>query len=293
MDLDKVISNFVDDFCDTVWVKLKKKGIQGVGVTGSYVRGNYSKSRPDVNFAIFTDGETPELFLEIGQILSALNKKYSRFVNLQPDFNPERFNFPWGRNKDKICLHFKIAIFELKDRDLPMPFARPGHNIEGHKLSAKMWHGRNYFEEVKISSSNEEVIKGCCFVLSQWVRSIKLTPLSYDLAKDTDLFFTEALLWGRLAIRQFAWAQGIENGQDYSRSEDRAKIFDQIHNKEKLRKFLVLPKKEKEMANLIFDALVNYDKWKNNKKLANKIYLASAHLTDFFLEESKKVLSSS
>jgi hypothetical protein len=211
-------------------------------------------------------------------------------VNLRPDIHPERIVFPWGRDRNKVDLFFKIAIFDLKYKDLTMPFGRPGVVMEGHKKSIKMWHGKNYFEEVKISSSNEEVIKGCHHVLSQWARSIKLTPLSYNLNKDTDLFFNESLSWGKIAILHFAWIQGIKNGLDYSKAEDRVQIFEKVNKKEGLSKFLNIPQKERKMVDLILEARLNYDKWKNNKELSRRIYAASDHLLNFFLNEAKKFL---
>jgi|SRR3989344_1424644 len=291
MKLEKTIKNFVDDTCGLIWQKLNQKGVRGVGVTGSYARGDYSSSRPDVNFAIFAQEETPQLMLEIGQIISGLNSKYSHLVNLRPEYHPDRFVFPWGRDTEKIDLFFKIAVFGLENKDSPMPFGRPGFVIEGHKLSIKIWHGENCFHDVKISSSNEEVIKGNNHVLSQWVKNSKLTPLSYNLSRDTDLFFNESLIWGKLAIQQFAWIQGIKNGLDYAKAKDRAEIFDKVHHKEKLRSFLNLPPSEKNLVNLILDARLNYDKWKNDPKLAEKIYLASTHLLDYFMAESKLLAS--
>ncbi len=291
-EIDETIKNFVDDFCNSIWKKLSKAGVEGVGVTGSYARGDYSKARPDINFALFVKETAPKLLLEIGKISSGLNRRYSRYVNLRPEFHPQRFVFPWGRDKNKVDLFFKIAFFLLKEKDSPMPFGRPGFVVEAHKLSLKMWYGKNHFEGVKISSSNEEVIKGNNHVLAQWSKQIRLTPLSYNLDGDTDLFFNESLVWGKLGIQQFAWIQGIKNGLDYSREEDRAKIFDRVHNKEKLRDFFDIPQKEKRMINLILDARLNYDKWKNDKELADKIYLASAHLLNFFLKESETGLMS-
>ncbi|MBU0708607.1 hypothetical protein KJ596_02525 [Patescibacteria group bacterium] len=77
MEIGKITKNFADDFCNLVWKKLGKVGVEGIGITGSYARGDYSKARPDINFALFIDKSTPELLLEIGKITSSLNMKYS------------------------------------------------------------------------------------------------------------------------------------------------------------------------------------------------------------------------
>lgn len=290
MDNENHIQGFVDEFCKKVWDQLKDVGVKGVGISGSFARGDYSKARPDVNFVIFLAQETPALVLQIGNIASGLNETYSEFFNLRPEYHPERFVFPWGRDKSKSDLFFKIALFQLKDKDLPMPFGRPGYVVEGHKLSIKMWFGDNFFKDVTVSSSNEEVIKGCNFLLPQWIRAIRLAPLSYNLAKDNDLFFNESLVWGKLSIQQYAWIQGIKNGLDYSKESDRAQIFDKIHHKEKLKDFMKLPDKEQRMVNLILEGRLHYNDWKEDKEKAEEIYLSSTHLMDYFLDQAKATL---
>jgi hypothetical protein len=103
-------------------------------------------------------------------------------------------------------------------------------------------------------------------------------------------FILESLSWGKIAILQFAWIQGIKNGLDYSKAEDRVQIFEKVNKKEGLSKFLNIPQKERKMVDLILEARLNYDKWKNNKELSRRIYAASDHLLNFFLNEAKKFL---
>ena len=289
MNIDKVLSDFVGDFSREVWKRLKSKGVDGVGVSGSYARGNFSKSRPDINFAIFAKKSSSDLLISLGEIASSLDKKYSHLVNLRPDLHPERFAFPWGRDTEKKDLFFKIAIFDLSKKDLPMPFNRPGFIVEAHKSSLKMLHGAHYFGEVEISSSNEEVMKGVNYTLGNWSKKIKYAPISYNLKRDVDLFFNEALSWGKLAVQQYAWVQGIKNGLDYSKSKDRKEIFDKVHNKKLLRTFLELSDDKKKLVELILDARLNYDEWKLNKKKAIEIYKASEILLGYFLDEAKKL----
>ena len=284
MDTEKAFRSFADEFCKQVW----ELDIEGVGVTGSYARGDYSKERPDVNFALFVDKITPELSLQIGEIASNLNNEYSKYFNLRPEFHPARFVFPWGRDEEKQDLFFKIAFFELEKKNAAIPFGRPGYVVEGHKKSIKMWHGKNYLQDTEIKASNAEVLKGATYVLPQWLQKAKFSPLSYNLNQDTELFFNEALVWGKLGIMQYAWIQGIKNGLDYSSDESRAGILEKVHNKKTLRTFLELPKEEMEMVNLILDGRLNYNNWKSDKKRAEEIYLASFHLLELFLKEAQR-----
>jgi len=287
---DYNIDNFVSDFCSSVWKDLKNRGVIGIGVTGSYARGSYSRSRPDINFAVFVEETKTEILLGIMKVLSRLDKKYSRIFNLHPEFHPERFTFPWQRDSSKPDLFFKVAIFPLADKNLPMPFGRPGFVIEGHRISIKMFYGKNILEDVKISTNNREVISGCSYVLQQWAKAIQLTPLSYSSNRDTDLFFNESLSWGKIAIQQYAWIEGVKRGLNFSKHKDRLFIFDKIHNKEKLRGFFHIPSREQKMVNLILDARKKYSLLKNNRVMAVKIYKNAVHLLNFFLSETKIAL---
>jgi predicted nucleotidyltransferase len=288
MELKTVLSDFSNDVCNMIYKNAKKLGVSGIGITGSYARGDYSTSRPDINFAVFADKHTPKLQLTIGSLLSDLNSKYSNHVNLHPEYHPERFTYPWGRDSNKTDLFFKIAIFQLKDKNSPMPFGRPGFVVEGHKLSMKLKHGKNHFEDIEITSDNRQVLKGVNYVLPQWNKKIKLTPLSYNLNKDVDLFFNESMIWGKLAIQQYAWVQGIKNGLDYTKNEHRKQIFENIHEKERLPDFIDVPENESGLIKLVLDGRNNYSEWRFSKEKAESIYAASSHLLDFFLNEAKK-----
>ena len=125
-----------------------------------------------------------------------------------------------------------------------------------------------------------------------WSKQVKFAPISYNLKKDMDLFFNEALSWGKVAIQQYAWIQGIKNGLDYSKSSDRKKIFEKIGNKELLRTFFDLPKDTVKAVNLILDARLKYDEWKMDKKKAVEVYKASDRLLKIFSVETEKLVVS-
>jgi len=126
--------------------------------------------------------------------------------------------------------------------------------------------------------------------LQQWAKAIQLTPLSYSSNRDTDLFFNESLSWGKIAIQQYAWIEGVKRGLNFSKHKDRLFIFDKIHNKEKLRGFFHIPSREQKMVNLILDARKKYSLLKNNRVMAVKIYKNAVHLLNFFLSETKIAL---
>lgn len=284
------MNSFVSDFSEEVWRSLKSKGIEGVGVSGSFARGDFSKGRPDINLAVFAKDPSSNLLLSIGQIASSLHNKYSKEVIFRPDLHPERFVFPWGRDKTKPEVFFKIAVFDFAQKNSAFPFGRPGFVLESHRSSMKMLYGKNYLENIKISSSNEEVLKGCNHMYGIWSKQIKLTPLSYDLENDVDLFFNESLSWGKVAIQQYAWVQGLKNGLDYSKQSDRKQIFEKVGNKKLLRTFFDLAKKDIDAVNLVLDARLKYDEWKFDKDKAIEVYKASSNLLSVFSEETEKLV---
>jgi predicted nucleotidyltransferase len=283
--MEDTINKFINEFCELVYERLKDEGVKGTGITGSFARGDYSSSRTDINFIIFVEKNTPEVSLEIGNIISSFDKEeYTSLFNLRPEFHPERFAYPWARDKNKKDLFFKIAIFDLRDKDFDRPFGRPPYVIEGHKLSIKMIKGNNYLKDIVIDTNNQEVLNGVKQALQQWQRKLNSAPLAYNLNRDTDLFFNECLSWGKIAIMQYVWAQGIKNGLDYTKTEDRLKVFEIINNKEALRDFVELDSPAKEYLNLILDARNHYEEWKEDIKIAKDIYIASANLIQLFLE---------
>jgi predicted nucleotidyltransferase len=282
--MEDKINKFINDFCELVYEKLKDKGVKGIGITGSFARGDYSKSRVDINFIVFVEENTPEISLEIGDIISEFDREeYTSLFNFRPEFHPERFAHPWETDRNKKDLFFKIAIFDLRDKNLERPFGRPSYVLEGHKLSIKIIKGDNCLEDIVIDTNNQEILDGVRGALKQWQRKLRLAPLAYNFNKDIDLFFNECLSWGKIVIMQYAWAQGIKNGLDYTKEEDRLKIFEVINNKEALRDFIKLDPSVKEYIDLILDSRNNYEEWKEDINIAKKLYIASANLTSLFL----------
>lgn len=285
MDQNQLLAKFSSDFCLSSWNKLKKFGLEGVGITGSYARGDYSKSRPDINFALFIKEQNYRLLLGLGEIVTRLNQKYSRYINFRPRYLPERFIPAWSKDPRKTDLFFKLAFFTKKEKDFPMPFGRPKVIVEGHQISIKNFFGENYLENLKLNITNEEIIKGVEYVLPRWFSQFKLIPLSYNLENSLDELFDESFEWGKMAILNYCWAHAISNGLDCSRKENRMKVFEIVHNKSTVGEFFKLPKKEKGLIDFIFSVRINYNRWKNDKKIAYKTFSATYQLFEYFIKE--------
>ena len=287
----KSIRRFAQNFADIAWQELRLEGLEGVGVTGSFARkGDFSLSRPDINFAFFTASTSRRFLWKTGRIVTQLGQEYNQFFNLRPEFHPERFAYPFQRDKSKIDLFFKVAFFEKDRRDDPFPFGRPPHVLEGHQLSLQQLHGKNYLAGIKIKTDNANILRSCIYVLSQWQRKIKLAPLSYNLTKDTDLFFNEVLTWGKLAIMQYLWIQGIKQGLDYRRRDSRQKILNLVHHKRELPAFFRKSNgKNLKQINFVLLARDHYQVWKNDLSKAKRLYFIASTLLESFLKEAQKL----
>lgn len=289
IDIEDIVKNFVDDYCRAVWTELQGKGVDGVGVSGSYARGDWSRGRPDINFAVFVENVTPDLLIKIGNIASRLNDTYSKYANLRPELHPHRFVAPWGRDSSKRDVFFKIGVYDESDQNEYHPFGLPSFYAEANQQSLKMWHGRDYLKEIQFHAENKMVLEVVAHAFEDWKPQIEICPLSYNLEEDIDLFFNEAMIWGKLIIQQYAWIQGLKNKLNYKKKDHREEIFDKIHDKRQLRGFVDVPEKQRVMVNLVLDARLNYDSWKNDKEKAYEVYRASFALIELFGEETAKL----
>ncbi len=289
-NINHKIKKFVSEFAKQTWESFRDKNLEGIGITGSFSKNKLSAGRPDINFALFVKKTSPLFFLKLGKISSALAYHYKSFFNLRPEFHPERFSFPFYRDPQKADVFFKIAIFEKSKKKEKFPFGRPPHVLEGHKYSFKSLYGVNYLSGLKIKTTNEEVLVAVNYVLKKWSSQLNLAPLSYNLEKDVDLFFNEALVWGKLGLMQGVWLEGIKKGFDYSLSAHRKRVLGLVFDKEKIPTFITVPSNVRKKAEFILDCRRNYNEWKKNKRLAFKLYHASHGILEYFRKEAEKQL---
>jgi len=285
VDKDK-LEEVVEFLSREFWKNLKDKYIKGLGIGGSYARGDYSPSRPDINFIFFVNNDSPELYLIVSQTFNKVAAKYNKDFNLRPRSEPERPASSFKRKSSKPDVFIKISylLFELKDAPGHL-FGRPPFVAEAHASSFKLLYGKNYLTDISGQSSNEQVIKGSLAQFRAWNELLRYTPQSYRLPEETDLFFDESLAYGKLLVMQAAWIAGLKAGLDYSRKEDRGKIIKIVGDKEKLKEYLSrLGPTIQKNAKIILDARLNYGQWKNNLNKAKFVYKASFDLSKELLK---------
>jgi len=287
----KKLDEVVDFLSRKFWKKLKNKYIKGLGIGGSYARGDYSPPRPDINFVFFVNNDSPELYLLVAQIFNKAAEKYSKNFNLRPRSEPEKPASSFQRIGSKPDVFIKISYLLLELKDTPgYPFGRPPFVAESHASSFKLLYGKNYLTKISGQSSNEQVIKGSLVQFRAWNELLRYTPQSYRLPEETDLFFDESLAYGKLLVQQAAWLAGLQEGLDYSQKENREKIIKIVGDKEKLKEYLSrLGPTIQKNAKIILDARLNYEKWKNNPNKAKLVYKASFDLSKELLKIVSKL----
>jgi hypothetical protein len=280
------LSEAVDFLSQEFWNKLKEKYISGLGIAGSYARGNYSPSRPDINFIFFVNNDSPELYLIVAQIFNKAANKFIKDFNLRPRSEPERPTSSFQSVSSKPDVFIKISYLLLELRDTPgFPFGRPPFVAESHAKSFKLLYGKNYLTGISGECSNKQIIAGSLGQFRAWNELLKYTPQSYRLPKEKDLFFDESLAYGKLLVQQATWLAGIKKGLNYAKKESREKIIGVVSDKRLLGEYLsCLGKEIQKNSQIILEARLNYEEWKNNLKRGEFIYKASFDLSKALLK---------
>jgi len=281
------IEQAANEFVDNLWQRLGKNILDGIGISGSFARGNFSIARPDVNIILFVKKDIPELYLGIAEIFNEISKKYKEDFNIWMRSEPERPTFLFKETKTKKDIFFKLSFLQLTLKDsLSQPFGRPPSQAESLSKGLKMRYGKNYLANLKITCSNKQILEGFSNSLQSWRKILRYTPSSYTWEKNVDSFFNEALAYGKLFVYQSVWVVGLLKGLDFSKRKDREKVLEIIFNKEKLRNFLSEFKKPEVLAkiNLILDSRSHYQEWKSNLKRAKDLYQAAYTLCDDILK---------
>lgn len=271
--INLIVKTVVEEFREN----LGDEYIDGIGIGGSFARGNYSTSRPDVNVLVFVKKDVADLYLRVASIFDRVSDEFKDEFNIRPRSEPERPTFSYKRNRDKKDIFFKLSYLQLALKDVPgFPFGRPSWVLESHGKSLKMIYGINHLEGIKVVCSNEQVLEGSIKQIRTWRDLLSYTPASYDLSKDLDLFFDESLAYGKLIVQQAAWLAGLLKGLDFSRKADRQEVLNAVFNKKELRSFLaVLGPSIADKVNTILDSRLHYHEWKFNLEKAKNLYRAA------------------
>lgn len=293
MNEKEKIQKIVQEFIEALWQELGDKYVIGIGLAGSFVRGDFSPSRPDVNVMLFVQEDSPKLYLKINEIFAQLAQKYRKDCNIRPRCEPERITSPFGRDKSKRDLFFKLSFLLTALKDwAEYPYNKPAYHLEGIVKDLEMVFGLNPAAEFKATCSNSWITR---FItrehLKPFIERFRYTPLSYDLTQETDLFFEEVLAYGKMAVAFGAWLAGIKKGLDCSSKEDRKKILNVVFNKGESADYLsVFGPEVVEDAALILEARLHANEWKNDLEKAQKLYKAAFKLTSTLYTHGEELM---
>lgn len=285
------IDFIVNEVIESLWGKAGDEYIDGIGVGGSFARGNYSISHPDVNIIVFVKKDMSDLYLRVAEAFKKLSEKHKEEFNIRPRSEPEKPTFSYKRDKSKKDIFFKLSYLQLALKDVPgFPFGRPSWVLESHGKSLKMTHGANYLKDIKVVCSNDQVLEGSIKQICSWREVLRYTPSSYDLSEDLDLFFYESLAYGKLIVQQAAWLAGLLKDLDFSKNKDRQQVLDAVFDKEKLRRLLtVFDSSIVDKANTILDSRLHYHEWKLSSEKAKNLYCAAYEIGGELLSVARKL----
>lgn len=282
---EQKIGYLVDEITQRLWEELGENFVGGVGIGGSFARGKFSPSRPDINIILFVKEGSPKIYLEIAKIFDNLAQEYKDEFNLRPRSEPERSTSSFKRDPAKNDIFFKISFLQLSlKEDKNRPFGRPSSQVESLSKNLKMKYGKNYLTDLRTFCSNNQILEGIYFTLKNWKGVLRYTPSSYR-KDEVDLFFNEVLAYGKLVVHQSAWLAGLVKGLDFSKEKDRKEILEAVFDKEKLRIFSSIFNDSQiiDKINLILDARLYYQEWKFDLKRTESLYQTVYTLIDDLL----------
>lgn len=244
--------------------------IEGITLFGSYTIGKISLDRPNVDMLIFTKADiSADDYLKIGEIFYRISKKYKEYFSVKIDSLPFRTGFPSGKKKLQLTLTPNIlSMFQKNDKP---PFGVPLNVLEGIVSTKKVVFGSDPLKEIDIKYTKQDVVQWAFFDVGILFRNQLIrAPLSYDVNEHLGLLADEALEIGKIALM---WGTEIFLSE---KDRQRGKHIDLIKNKEKMVSFYQeIDKELGRAAIIILEARTQFQKYKENKEKAFKLYNAA------------------
>lgn len=261
------IDNVVNYLIEILKKKLGMR-LESINLIGSYALGKVSLDRPDVNLILFFKGwATAEDYIEFGKILYEVVNKFKDEFSVRLEFRPFRFVYPIVRGKLELFINPLLLNTAEKDRN----FNLDPQFLDGAKATRKVVYGTDVLGDMEFEITKENVRKGITFLFPMIKIQLDRAPLVYDINKDPDLLFNEALAQGKLMSYH---AVEIAMSDEDLKEKKYAEL---IADKAKLLQF-IKERYDEDTANAldtILKARENYSAWKNDKNKAIDVYKAA------------------
>lgn len=276
----KQIKQKIDSIVEELTESLEKiDGIESIALTGTYVIGDISFERPNVNVLLFLKPNlSPDTFLEIGKSFFRVGTAHINDFSFRLDPWPWRFSYPIGEKELELSIF--VGLLNLQDKDLEAwitprhrlwtPFGIPTIVLEGFKSMRKVIYGRDVLGEMELKPTLQDVALHIIRDFSVFRLQMMRMPLSYDISKRFDLLATESLECGKAAL--YSGSQLLLTEEEFNAK----KYIEFFKDKNKLLEFIGRNKPEwLEPAKFIVKDRENFLSVKQDREKSSELYRQS------------------
>ncbi len=260
--IEKIASTFQEYV-----VKYLKLYLESFYLVGSFVSGEISLDRPDVNYLLIFRGTTsPKNYLAIGQITQAIEAQFAPWTSIRVEFRPFRYILPHYPHNFEVSLN-PIIISTTEIAGMDGTIFSPWFT-QALKSNNKLLLGRDYLKSLSPPPLNRQILKRIAsFDLSFFTLPLSRAPAQYT-SYQTHLFLSEALI----NAKNLAYL-GVEAAMtDIELSKN--KYLNYIHHKNKLVEFYEArySLESSKMVATILETRQNYLRYKYSFKRAQEIF---------------------
>lgn len=251
--------------------------LESLTLTGSFVVGDISTERPDINMILFFKEQVPgDAYLQLGRIFYDLAESYAEFFSVRADMLPFRFAPPVG-GKD-LELSVTPLLLNMANKDMEPSFGIAPQVLQGMKETRKVVYGSDVLGEMEFDVGRKDIINGILEDMPLYNIQLQRAPLTYDIEENYDLLATESLEIGKVALYMdmelFIEESKIQQGEHLSL----------MKKKENLKKFYEeIDSELTESARTILDARLNFLSVKKDKEKCFELYRASYKIVNSVL----------
>ncbi len=256
--------------------KYLEQYLESFYLVGSFVSGEISLDRPDINYLLIFKGATsPKNYLAIGQITQAIEAQFAPWTSIRVEFRPFRYILPHYPHNFEISLN-PIIISTTDITEMGSMIFSPWFT-QALRSNNKLLFGRDYLKSLSPPLLNRQILRRIApFDLSFFTLPLSRAPAQYTFSQ-TPLFLSEALI----NAKNLAYL-GVEAAMsDAELSKN--KYLNYIHHKNKLVEFYKdrYSLESSKMIASILETRRHYLRYKYNSQRTQEIFSIALNLASF------------
>ncbi len=261
-------------------IDLLSKRLYSLYTIGSFVTGNISLDRPDLNFLlIFKQYTQPSDFLTLGQICQELEAEFAQSASIRVEFRPFRFILPHYQNNFEISLNPIITSIE-EIKNMGNVIFNPWFT-QGLKANNKLLFGEDFLKILNPPAVTRELLKRYApFDLAFFTIPLSRAPAQYTPSQ-SHLFLAEALINAKNLM--YLGVEAALNNKQLASSA----YLDYIHHKDRLENFYkhYYGPQAAKLVKKVLTVRENYLKYKHDYNTAKEIFATALELSHLVQEK--------